>query len=93
MPDWTTACPDWAGKLRRGESIIPPPIFPERAEEALRVFKALRIVDAPGSPTFGEACDQWVFDVVASIFGAYDQDSGRRLITEFFLCVSKKNAK
>jgi phage terminase large subunit-like protein len=38
------------------------------------VFKALRIVDAPGSPTFGESCDQWVFDLVASIFGAYDAE-------------------
>lgn len=76
-----------------GRSIIPPPIFPERADEALAVFKALRIVDAPGSPTFGESCDQWVFDIVASIFGAYDADSGRRLITEWFILVPKKNSK
>ena len=44
-------------------------LFPAEAERALQVFKALRIVDAPGSPTFGECCDQWVFDLVASIFG------------------------
>jgi phage terminase large subunit-like protein len=93
MAEWSTACPDWAGKLRRRESIIPPPIFPERAEEALEVFKALRIVDAPGSPTFGESCDQWVFDIVASVFGAYDAESGRRLITEWFILVPKKNSK
>lgn len=93
MPEWSTACPDWAVKLRARESIIPPPIFPDRAAEALDVFKALRIVDAPGSPTFGESCDQWVFDVVASIFGAYDAESGRRLITEWFILVPKKNSK
>jgi phage terminase large subunit-like protein len=98
MPEWTTACPDWAAKLRAGESIIPPPIFPEHAAKALDVFKELRIVDAPGSPTFGESCDQWVFDIVASIFGAYDsrRDSpteGRRLITEWFILVPKKNSK
>jgi phage terminase large subunit-like protein len=90
---WSTACPDWADRLRRGESIIPPPIFPQQAGRALEVFKALRIVDAPGSPTFGESCAQWVFDLVASIFGAYDPDSGRRLITEWLVLIPKKNAK
>ena len=89
----STACPDWADRLRAGESIIPPPIFPEQAEQALAVFKALRIVDAPGSPTFGESCAQWVFDLVASIFGAYDPESGRRLITEWFILIPKKNSK
>lgn len=93
MPEWDTSCLDWAARLRAGESIIPPPIFPERAAEALEVFKQLKIVDAPGSPTFGEACDRWVFDIVASIFGAYDAESGRRLITEWFILVPKKNSK
>ena len=50
-------------------------------------------MDAPGSPTFGESCAPWVFDLVASIFGAYDPDSGRRLITEWFVCIPKKNSK
>jgi len=91
--EWTTACPDWADRLIRGESIIPPPIFPKMAEQALDVFKQLKIVDAPGSPTFGEACAQWVFDLVASIFGAYDTETGRRLITEWFILIPKKNSK
>ncbi|ENM3028959.1 terminase large subunit [Pseudomonas aeruginosa] len=91
--EWTTACPDWANHLIRGESIIPPPIFPEMAEQALEVFKQLKIVDAPGSPTFGEACAPWVFDLVASIFGAYDPETGRRLITEWFILIPKKNSK
>lgn len=90
---WTTSCPDWAERLKSGQSIIPPPIFPEYAEEALAVFKSLRIVDAPGSPTFGEACGEWVFDLVRSVFGAYDVESGRRLITEWFILIPKKNSK
>jgi phage terminase large subunit-like protein len=90
---WSTACLDWADRLRSRRSIVPPPIFPAQAEQALAIFKALKIVDAPGSPTFGESCEQWVFDIVASIFGAYDPESGRRLITEWFILVPKKNSK
>lgn len=93
MPEWSTACPDWSERLKSGRSIIPPPIFPEQAEQALTIFKELKIVDAPGSPTFGDACAPWVFDLVASIFGAYDAESGRRLITEWFICLPKKNSK
>lgn len=93
MTTWSTACLDWSERITTGRSIIPPPIFPEQAAEALEVFKALRIVDAPGSPTFGEACAPWVFDLVASIFGAYDATTGRRLITEWFVLIPKKNSK
>ncbi len=91
--DWSTSCKDWPDRLRAGQSIIPPPLFPAEAARALEVFKALRIVDAPGSPTFGESCDQWVFDLVAGIFGAYDPESGRRLITEWLVLIPKKNSK
>ena len=93
MPEWTTACPDWAERLRAGESIIPPPIFPEEAEANLQVMRDLRIVDAPGSPRIGEASGQWVFDLAASVFGAYDAQSGRRLIKEWFVMLPKKNFK
>lgn len=91
--EWTTACPDWAERLKTGRSIIPAPIFPDEAEKALAIFKRLRIVDAPGSPTFGESCAQWVFDFVAAIFGSYDAETGNRLIKEVFLLISKKNSK
>lgn len=93
MPEWSTACPDWAERLRSGRSIIPPPIFPEEAEAGLAVMRELRIVDAPGSPTIGEACGDWIFELAASIFGAYDAESGRRLITEWFVLIPKKNFK
>lgn len=92
-PEYTTACLDWADRIRTGKSIIPPPIFPEEAAAALAVMRELRIVDAPGSPTMGDACAGWVFDLAAAIFGAYDSTSGRRLIREVFVLVSKKNSK
>jgi phage terminase large subunit-like protein len=78
----------------KGESLIPfPPLFPEQAADALAVFKALRLVDVLNHPTYAEVGRQWVFDFVASIFGSYDADSGRRLISEYFLLISKKNSK
>lgn len=92
--EWTTACPDWEDRIMNGESLIPcPPLFPEEAEAALEVFKQLKIVDAPGSPTIGEACAQWVFDFAGAIFGSYDSETGRRLIKEFSLIIPKKNSK
>ena len=91
---WCTACPDWERRILSGESLITfPPLFPAEADAALSVFKELRLVDVLGRPTFGEAGRKWLFDFVASIFGAYDPEGGRRLIQEFFLLISKKNSK
>lgn len=76
------------------ESLINfPPLFPAEAEAGLAVFKELRLVDVLGRPTLGEAGRQWIFDFVSSVFGSYDSEAGRRLITEFFLFVAKKNSK
>ena len=91
--DWSTACPDWADRLREGRSIIPPPLFQSEADLALSVFDQLKIVDAPGSPTFGEASKPWLREIVASVFGAYDRSTGRRLIKEWFVLLPKKNSK
>ena len=93
MMEWTTACPDWADRLKSRRSIIPPPIFADTAEEALSIFKELRVVDLPGKPTFGECSEEWVFDFVRAIFGGYEADTGRQMIREYGLLISKKNTK
>ena len=93
-PEWTTRCEDWESRIVNRESLIPfQPIFPAEAEYALSVFKALRVPDLPGQPTFGEVSAPWVFDFVAAIFGANDPETGQQLVSEFFLAISKKNTK
>lgn len=91
---WTTACQDWERRIVARESLVPcAPLFPDEAADALEVFNALRMVDAPGSPLMGEVSRPWVADFVSAIFGSYDPETGRRLIQEFMLLISKKNGK
>ena len=92
--EWTTACPDWEDRVVGRRSLIPfAPLFPGEAAAALAVMDQLRVVDMPGGPTFGEISRPWVREFVASVFGAYDPDGGRRLVREWLLLISKKNTK
>ena len=94
IPTWTTACPDWEERIVNKQSMMPcPPLFPEVADVAERIFKELILVDVMGSPKMGEVTLDWVIEFVRAIFGAYDPKSKKRLIREFFLLISKKNTK
>lgn len=91
--EWTTACIDWEDRIVRGESlIVSPPLFPDVADEAWAICSQFRLTDIAGHPTIGEVARPWLRDLVRAIFGA-ESPEGRRLINEFFLMVSKKNAK
>jgi len=91
---WNTAVPDWENRLVEGRSLIPElPLYDEVAEKALRIFKRLRVPDLHGTPTYGDVCGEWVFDLVRAIFGSYDPETKIRALREFFLLVPKKNGK
>lgn len=102
--NWSTACPTWEKRLIARKSIIPAPIFPDQAEQALAIFKELKVVDLGKTvldqetgeyrfPTFGECSEEWVFDFVRVIFGGYEAETGKQLIREYGLLISKKNTK
>lgn len=91
---WKTACPDWKDRILNRRPLIPDlPLFEDQAEKALRIFKRLRVPDIIGKPTYGEVCDDWVFDLVRAVFGSFDPVTRRRMLREFFLLVPKKNGK
>lgn len=93
-PAWSTAVPDWEERILKGLSLIPDlPLFEAVADKALQIFKRLRVPDLPGNPTYGEVCEDWVFDFVQAVFGSYDPETKRRMISEFFLLIPKKNGK
>jgi phage terminase large subunit-like protein len=88
----TTSCPDWERRIVAGESlIVSPPLFPSVADEAWSICSQFKLVDL-GGVTSGDVARPWLRDLVRTIFGAENPD-GRRLINEYFLMVSKKNAK
>lgn len=91
---WSTALPDWEKRIVAGESLMPcKPLNQDVADIALKIFDSLILVDMIGSPAAGDVTREWAREFIAAIFGAYDTASQTRLITEFFLLISKKNTK
>lgn len=91
---YTTACPDWERRIVARESLIAlPPLFPEVAEEAWDMIGGFKLVDVAGQPLVRDSSLPWSTDFVKAIFGSEDPETGRRLINEFFLMISKKNGK
>lgn len=94
LPEWTTACPDWEERIVKKQSLMPcAPLFLQVADVAERIFKELILVDVMDSPKMGDVTLEWVIEFVRAIAGAYNPETKRRLIREFFLLISKKNTK
>lgn len=55
IPVWSTACPDWAERLKKGLSIIPDPIYPDEAAHATAILNNCGLW-MHGSPTFEVLC-------------------------------------
>jgi len=95
MAEWSTSCPDWQDRILSRRSLIRfAPLVQSEADAALSILlHELQLVDVAGAPTVGQASRPWLVEFAASIFGAYNPETGRRLISEFFLLISKKNSK
>jgi phage terminase large subunit-like protein len=89
----STACLDWERRIVARESLIAfAPAYPDLAAEAWEIIGGFRLVDVIGQPLIRDAALPWLRELVEAIFGSEGPD-GRRIINEFFLMVSKKNAK
>jgi phage terminase large subunit-like protein len=89
----STACLDWERRIVARESLIAfPPAYPDLAAEAWEIIGGFRLVDVVGQPLIRDSSLPWLREFVEAIFGSEGPD-GRRIINEFFLMVSKKNAK
>lgn len=100
MITWSTACLDWKRRIRDRRGLIAfSPLFPASAEAKMAVFTSLKIVDLGINPatdehwTIGESAAEWLLDIAAAIFGAYDPETGQQMIRKGLLLVSKKNTK
>lgn len=91
---WDTSLVDWKRRILDGESLVPVlPLNKKMADKAEAIFRRLRVPDIYGTPTYGEVCGAWVFEIVRAIFGSFDPETRRRALREVFLLVPKKNGK
>ena len=67
---YTTSMPDWEKRITRRQSIIQKPLFPDTAEQALKIFKNLRIPDKAFAFPEGPATYSAALDNPAAILSA-----------------------
>ncbi|WP_028029900.1 terminase large subunit domain-containing protein [Gemmobacter nectariphilus] len=88
------ACPDWWGKLQRGETPIADiPLNEDKARRALAFFNRLRLPDVPGNPAMATACGEWFRDILVAFFASEDPETWQPIVWELLCMVPKKNSK
>lgn len=97
-PALDLSCPDWAERLRRGESLIPAALRriiddSPLAARAVAIFNKLCLPDVPGTPRLAEAAGEWQRDMLRGLFADVDLGTGARLVREVFAMVPKKSSK
>jgi phage terminase large subunit-like protein len=80
-------------------------LFPDEAAKGLAVFRSLKAVNVqhpdnlrdeyggPVTPTVGEIAAPWMLELAEVVHGAYNAETGERLIREVFIKIPKKNWK
>lgn len=91
---WDLSCPDWAERLRTGQSLVPTlPLNIVTGDRAVRIFDRLKLHDVEGTPTMADAAGPWFRDIVRALWGSLDPETNSRAIRELMLLVPKKNSK
>lgn len=91
---WDTSCPDWEDRILNGRSLVPDlPLIQSQVETSARIFRRLRLPNVAGQPRRGDVCAEFLYPIVAAVFGSYDPVQNVRYINEFFMMIPKGNDK
>lgn len=91
---WTFAVPDWRERIEAGKSLLPTlPIDQAEYERATAIFDKLRLPDVVGKPALKDAGGEWFRQIVGTVLGSVDKDTGERQVPELFLLAPKKSSK
>ncbi len=91
---WSFAVPDWRDRIVGGRSLMPTlPVDRAEYDRATKIFDKLRLPDVIDKPTLGEAGGEWFREIVGTVLGSINRDTGVRQVPELFLLAPKKSSK
>ena len=91
---WSFAVPDWRERIEAGKSLLPTlPVDRAEYARATGIFDKLRLPDVIGRPALKEAGGAWFREIVGTVLGSLDRETGRRMCPELFLLAPKKSSK